>query len=122
MTVKRYLVDSNPGFPDRVEMKDVELGQSVLLLNHVCQPADTPYPASHATFIRERATQAYDAVDVVAEAMRIRVLSLRAFADDGMMLDAEIVDGMAMERVITPMFAHPEVSYSHVHNAKRGCS
>jgi hypothetical protein len=54
--------------------------------------------------------------------MRIRVLSLRAFADDGMMLDAEIVDGMAMERVITPMFAHPEVSYIHVHNAKRGCS
>jgi hypothetical protein len=119
--VKRYIVDSSPGFPDRVEMKGAELGHSVLLLNHVCQPADTPYRASHAIFIREWATQAYDAVDVVPEVMRIRVLSLRAYAGDGMMLDADIVDGMAVEAVITRMFAHPEVSYIHVHNAKRGC-
>jgi hypothetical protein len=119
--IKRYVVDSNPGFPDRIEMKDAELGQSVLLLNHVCQPANTPYRASHAIFIREWATLAYDAVDVVPESMRIRLLSLRAFTDDGMMLDADIVDGMAMESLITRMFANPEVSYIHVHNAKQGC-
>lgn len=119
--VKRYIVDSNPGFPDRIEMKDAELGQSVLLLNHVCQPAKTPYRASHAIFIREWATQAYDAVDQVPESMRIRLLSLRAFNDDGMMLEAEVADGMVMEPVVTRMFANPEVSYIHVHNAKQGC-
>ena len=119
--VKRYIVDSNPGFPDRIEMKDAELGQSVLLLNHVCQPAKTPYRASHAIFIREWATQAYDAVDQVPESMRIRLLSLRAFNDDGMMLDADVADGMVMEPVVTRMFANPEVSYIHVHNAKQGC-
>jgi hypothetical protein len=99
--VKRYIVDSNPGFPDRIEMKDAELGQSVLLLNHVCQPAKTPYRASHAIFIREWATQAYDAVDQVPESMRIRLLSLRAFNDDGMMLDADVADGIVMESVVT---------------------
>jgi len=119
--VKRYIVDSNPGFPDRIEMKDAELGQSVLLLNHACQPAKTPYRASHAIFIREWATQAYDAVDQVPESMRIRLLSLRAFNDDGMMLEADVADGMVMEPVITRMFANPEVSYIHVHNAKQGC-
>lgn len=119
--VKRYIVDSNPGFPDRIEMKDAEPGQSVLLLNHVCQPAKTPYRASHAIFIREWATQAYDAVDQVPESMRIRLLSLRAFNDDGMMLDADVADGMVMEPVVTRMFANPEVSYIHVHNAKQGC-
>ncbi|KGF66270.1 DUF1203 domain-containing protein [Pseudomonas lutea] len=119
--VKRYIVDSNPGFPDRIEMKDAELGQSVFLLNHVCQPAKTPYRASHAIFIREWATQAYDAVDQVPESMRIRLLSLRAFNDDGMMLDADVADGMVMEPVVTRMFANPEVSYIHVHNAKQGC-
>lgn len=119
--VKRYIVDSNPGFPDRIEMKDAELGQSVLLLNHVCQPAKTPYRASNAIFIREWATQAYDAVDQVPESMRIRLLSLRAFNDDGMMLDADVADGMVMEPVVTRMFANPEVSYIHVHNAKQGC-
>lgn len=119
--MKRYIVDSNPGFPDRIEMKDAELGQSVLLLNHVCQPAKTPYRASHAIFIREWATQAYDTVDQVPESMRIRLLSLRAFTDDGMMLDADVADGIAIEHVVTRMFANPEVSYIHVHNAKQGC-
>lgn len=119
--MKRYIVDSNPGFPDRIEMKDAELGQSVLLLNHVCQPAKTPYRASHAIFIREWATQAYDAVDQVPESMRTRLLSLRAFNDDGMMLDADVADGIVIEPVVTRMFANPEVSYIHVHNAKQGC-
>lgn len=119
--IKRYIVDSNPGFPDRIEMKDAELGQSVLLLNHVCQPAKTPYRASHAIFIREWATHAYDAVDQVPESMRIRLLSLRAFTDDGMMLDADVADGIAIEPVVIRMFANPEVSYIHVHNAKHGC-
>lgn len=119
--IKRYIVDSNPGFPDRIEMKDAELGQSVLLLNHVCQPANTPYRASHAIFIREWATQAYDAVDQVPESMRIRLLSLRAFSDDGMILDADVAEGLVIEPVVTRMFANPEVSYIHVHNAKRGC-
>lgn len=119
--IKRYIVDRSPGFPDRIEIKDAELGQSVLLLNHLSQPAETPYRASHAIFIREWATQAYDAVDQIPESMRIRLLSLRAFTDDGMMLNADVVDGIAMESVVTRMFADPEVSYIHVHNAKQGC-
>lgn len=53
--------------------------------------------------------------------MRIRLLSLRAFTDDGMMLDADIADGVAMETVVIRMFANPEVGYIHVHNAKQGC-
>jgi len=119
--MKRYIVGSNPGFPDRIEMKDAQLGQSVLLLNHVCQPANTPYRASHAIFIREWATQAYDAVDQVPQSMQIRLLSLRAFTDAGMMLGAEVAEGIAIEPVIAQMFSNPEVSYIHVHNAKQGC-
>lgn len=119
--VKRYLVDSKPGFPDRIEMKDAELGQSMLLLNHVCQPASTPYRASHAIFIREGAVHTYDAVNQVPEVMRIRLLSLRAFSEDGMMLDADVAEGQAIEPLISRMLANPQVSYIHVHNAKRGC-
>ncbi len=65
--------------------------------------------------------QAYDAVNQVPEVMRIRLLSLRAFSEEGMMLDADVVDGQAIEPVISRMFANPEVSYIHVHNAKQGC-
>lgn len=119
--VKRYRVDSQPGFPDRIEMKDAAIGQSVLLLNHLSQPAHSPYRACHAIFIREGATQAFDAVNQVPEVMRIRLLSLRAFSAEGMMLDGDVVEGRVMEAVVERMLANPEVSYLHVHNAKRGC-
>ena len=119
--VKRYIVDHTPGFPDRVEMRDAEVGERVLLLNHVCQPANTPYRASHAIFVREGAEHTYDEVDQVPEVMRERLLSLRAYDAAGMMLDADVVDGRQIEGVITRLFQSPQVAYIHAHNAKRGC-
>lgn len=40
--VKRYVVDAKPGFPDRVEVRDLEVGETALLLNYTHQAADTP--------------------------------------------------------------------------------
>jgi hypothetical protein len=120
-SVKRYVVDETPGFPCRVEMRDAAPGETVLLLNHVCQPADTPYRASHAIFVREGAAAAYDRVDQVPPVMRARLLSLRAYDDDGMMLDADVIGGANVESLIARLLANPDVSYIHAHNAKRGC-
>lgn len=119
--VKRYVVDGKPGFPCRIEMRDAEPGETVLLLNHVCQPADTPYRASHAIFVREGATKTFDQVDEVPEVMRARLLSLRAFDAEGMMLDADVTEGANVEALIARLFANPEVAYIHAHNARRGC-
>jgi len=119
--VRRYLVDVTPGFPDRIEMRDAQPGETVLLLNHVCQPADTPYRASHAIFVREGATQTYDAVDEIPPVMRSRLLSLRAFDAEGMMRGADVVEGAVIEPLIARLFADPAVSYIHVHNARPGC-
>jgi len=119
--VVRCTVGHKPGYPDRITMEDAEPGQTVLLLNHVCQSADTPYRASHAIFVREGATQQYDAIGRVPESLRIRLLSLRAYDEHGMMLDADVVEGHAIETVIERLFADPDASYIHVHNARRGC-
>ena len=119
--VKRYVANEKSGFPDRIEMRDAEPGETLLLLNHMCQPADTPYRATHAIFVREGAEQTYDRVDEVPEVMRIRLLSLRAYDKEGMMLDADVVDGRQIEAVIERFFADPKVAYIHAHNAKRGC-
>ena len=119
--IKRYVVDAKPGFPDRIEMVEAEIGETVLLLNHVCQPAMTPYRASHAIFVREAAKKAYDAVNHIPQSMRIRLLSLRAYDASGMMLDADVVQGTAIESVIVNLFRNAGVSYIHVHNAKQGC-
>jgi hypothetical protein len=119
--VRRYVADAVPGYPCRIEMRDAEPGETLLLLNHVCQPAETPYRASHAVFVREGATDRYDEVDLVPDVMRVRLLSLRAYDAEGMMLDADVVEGDKIEPLIAKMFANPDTSYIHAHNAKRGC-
>ncbi len=119
--VKRYVADKKPGFPDRIAMRDVDPGERVLLLNHLCQPADTPYRAAHAIFIGEGSEATYDRVGEVPEVMRVRLLSLRAYDAEHMMIDADVVDGREVEPVIARLLANPDVAYIHAHNAKRGC-
>ena len=119
--VRRYFADKKPGFPDRIEMRDADIGERLLLLNHTCQSANTPYRATHAIFVREGAEAAYDRIDEVPEVMRTRLLSLRAYDSSGMMLDADVIDGREVESVISRFLGNAQVAYIHAHNAKRGC-
>jgi len=118
---RRTIANAKPGFPDRIELRDAEPGEPLLLLNYTHQPADTPYRASHAIFVREGAEQAYDAVDEVPKALRLRPISLRAFDGHGEMVDADLVDGRVLEAVIERLLDNPEVRYLQAHYAKRGC-
>ncbi len=118
---RRTIANAKPGFPDRVELRDAEPGERLLLLNYTHQPADTPYRASHAIFVREGAEQAYEAVDEVPKALRLRPISLRAFDGHGEMVDADLVDGRVLEAVIERLLDNPEVRYLQAHYAKRGC-
>jgi hypothetical protein len=118
--VKRLVADG-PGFPDRVEVRDAEPGQTVLLLNYVHQPADTPFHASHAIFVREGAVTPYEAMNEIPDALRTRPLSLRAFDDGGDMVDAELVDGREIEPAIARLLSNPTAAYIQAHYALRGC-
>jgi hypothetical protein len=119
--VTRSIADRKPGFPDRIELRDVEPGESVLLLNYTHQPADTAYRSCHAIFVREGAATAYDRTDEIPEVMRGRVLSLRAFDARGLMVDADLVEGNGIESVIERLLAARTVEYLQAHYAKRGC-
>ncbi len=57
----------------------------------------------------------------VPDVLRIRLLSLRGFDASGMLLEADVVEGRAVEAVIERFFANPAISYIHIHNAKQGC-
>jgi len=119
--IKRYVVDSKPGFPDRIELRDAEPGEAVLLLNYTHQPANNPYHASHAIFVAEGAKKRYDRVDEVPEAMRIRTLSLRAYDENDLIVDADLVDGRKVEELIGRFFDNSKVAYIQAHYAKYGC-
>ncbi|WP_434155531.1 DUF1203 domain-containing protein [Pseudomonas sp. JZ134] len=119
--VFRYVADQSPGFPDRISLEDVSPGEHLLLLNYQHQPAQTPYQASHAIFIKEGARQRYDQTGAVPASLRARLLSVRGYDSQGMMIDANVVEGPQLERLICRLFENPAVDYLHVHYARRGC-
>ena len=118
---RRYVAHAKPGFPDRVELRDAEPGESLILINHVHLPEDTPYRASHAVFVLENPGERFDRVDEIPPAMRVRLLSLRAFDREHMMVDADVVHGKEVEPVIERLLAEPRTAYVHAHYAKAGC-
>jgi hypothetical protein len=118
----RMRVDESPGFPDRIEMRDAGVGETVLLVNHVSLDLPTPYRASHAIFVREGADRRWQgAPGEVPAVMRRRLLSLRGFDAQGMLRAADVVEGRSVEDVIGRLFADPAVAYIHAHNARQGC-
>jgi hypothetical protein len=119
--VERHVADACPGYPDRIEIRDADPGESLLLLNHEYQPPGTPYHGRHAIFVREGARERYDRIDEVPPAMRRRTLSLRAFDARHHMLDAELVEGARAEPVIERFLSRQDVRYVHAHYALRGC-
>ena len=118
---RRVVADETPGFPDRIEMRDLNVGETAILVNYMHLDAASPYRSSHAVYVREGATRAYDAVDEVPDVLRRRLLSVRAFDEEAMMTNADVVDGIHLKGWIARNFEDPRVAFIDVHNAKAGC-
>ena len=117
----RQIVDRKPGYPDRIELRDPDPGESVLLLNYTHLPVETPFRSSYAIYVLEGAQSRYDRVNEVPEQFRSRVLSLRAFDAHDMLRDADLVEGAAVESLIERLLSSFETAYIHAHYAKFGC-
>ncbi|WP_447726909.1 DUF1203 domain-containing protein [Sphingomonas koreensis] len=117
----RMIADAKPGYPCRVTLEDAEPGSAVLLVNHEHLPVDTPYRSRHAIFVAEGAERPARYEAAIPDQLRSRLLSVRAFDADDMMIDAEVLGGEKLQAEIGRMFADPRVAYLHVHNARRGC-
>ena len=118
---RRCVADAKPGFPDRIEVRDLEVGETAILLNYEHLPVDTPYRSRHAIFVREGASQACDVVDEIPDVLGLRTISLRAFSEAGEMVDADLAEGRDLPPLIERFLARPEVAYLHAHYARRGC-
>jgi Protein of unknown function (DUF1203) len=107
--------------PCRISLLDAEVGEEMLLFTYRHQAAASPYAASGPIFIRRCATQAFDAINVIPDQQRRRLLSVRAYDARHYIVDAEVAPGTELETLIGRFFADPRVTYLHVHNARRGC-
>ena len=118
---KRYIADSNPGFPCRVSLQDAEAGDEVILTNFVHLPSESPYRSTHAIFIRRAATTAVAYTDSLPDMLRARLLSIRAFDANDMLVGADVIEGDRAEDAVARFFEDPAVEFLHVHFAKPGC-
>lgn len=119
--IVRRTADKSPGFPCRVSLKDAEPGETLLLLNYEHLPVAGPYRSSYAIYVREQAQEIKVPVNEVPEVLRRRLLSLRAFDKNGLLLEADVVDGREIDSHLHRMFERSDVEYIHLHNAKPGC-
>jgi hypothetical protein len=117
--IVRMRVTEKPSFPCRISLVDRDVGESVLLLNHVSHDVANPYRASHAIFVADAAQAEF--FDEVPPVFETRVLSLRGFDRDGMMADAVLAQPGQADAAIRALFDNPEVETIHAHNAARGC-
>jgi len=118
---QRRVADESPGFPCRISLQDAAVGDEMLLLPFTHQPAVSPYRASGPIFVRRGAVTASLAMNEVPDYVTTRLISLRGYDADDMLVAADVVDGPAVEKAIRRLLLLTDVRYLHLHNARQGC-
>jgi hypothetical protein len=121
--IRRVVADADRGFPCRVTLQDATQGETLLLLPHLHHDVAGPYRASGPIYVREAALReaAAEFRDALPPSFPRRLLSLRAYDADGLMRDADVVDGVDAASRLRRLLDLPGVAYLHVHNARPGC-
>ena len=118
---RRVIATGNPGYPCRVSIEDAAVGEECLLLPFEHMAVDSPYRASGPIYVRCGAVSRTLAVDEVPDYVRRRLISLRGYDAENMMIDADVVAGDDVAARIAQSFANPAVRDIHLHNARPGC-
>lgn len=119
--IRRMRVDAPVGFPCRVTLEDAPVGVEVLLLPFTHQDSRSAYRASGPIFVRRGFAETRRIVGSLPPYLTRRLLSVRAYDHADMMVAAEVVEGARAEPLFRDLLARADVSYLHVHFAKRGC-
>ena len=108
------------GSPCRVSLTDATPGEEVILVNYEHHAVSSPYRMRFAIFVRAGETT-FDQVDTVPEQLRGRMLAVRAFDAEGMMVAFELTKGAIVEQAIERLLADERATYLHIHFAAPGC-
>jgi hypothetical protein len=118
--VRRIADAREGGYPCRVSLTDSQPGDELILVNYEHHPVASPYRMRFAIYVR-KGEETFDAVDCVPEQLRRRVLAVRAFDAEAMLVGWELTDGGKLEAAIERLFADPRAAYLHIHFAAPGC-
>lgn len=121
ISAKRCTATESPGYPCRISLEDAQLGEELLLLPYLHQPASSPYRSSGPIYVRQGVQQRRLPVNYIPSYVSTRLMSVRAYNAAHMIVDASVCEGTATANEIAQKFNRDDVAYIHLHNAKRGC-
>jgi hypothetical protein len=119
--VCRVTAAEKPGYPCRVSLADAEVGETVYVLTYTHHDVTSPYRSAGPIFVRAGVETAVPAVNEIPLMFRHRLLSIRGYDEQALMVGADVVRGEVLEEAIKRLFDDSNVSYLHIHNAKPGC-
>ena len=119
---RRMIAEQPHSAPCRVSLIDADPGDRLILVSHdhLDAPA-SPYRAGGPVFVRETAVEATPVIGTVPDLLGRRLLSARVYDADGMMTDADVVEGTALDARLRLWLADPVTAQVHLHTARRGC-
>ena len=119
---RTIVVDEPDSYPCRRCLRDAAEGEAVVLLSYdpFVDGADTPYRQPGPIFVHAGAC-AYEPSGEIPEQLTRRLLSIRSFGNDHLMLGGVVVQGAELEATVDGLLGDEAVSYLHVHNAGPGC-
>ncbi len=125
LSTETVTVDQLHSFPCRVCLNDGLIGERMLLVSYDPFLGNSPYRGAGPIFVHaDPECKPYDqksAGGMLPDQQRRRLLSVRAYNDRHMMVDAEVVQGDGLVELSERFLADPVVDYLHVHNARPGC-
>ncbi len=119
---RTIVADEADSYPCRRCLRDAEPGETVVLLSYdpFVDGADTPYRQPGPVFVHADACSYEPTGELPAQLTR-RLLSVRSFGADHLMLGGVVVQGAELETTVDRLLGDDTVSYLHVHNAGPGC-
>ena len=115
------IADEPNAFPCRRCMTDAEPGERMLLLPYDPFPAESPYSGRGPVFVHADGCEPFRQNGEVPEQLRRRLLAIRAYDRNAMMIGADVVDGTFLEGAAQRLLDAPGAKYAHVHYARPGC-
>jgi uncharacterized protein DUF1203 len=114
----RVVADEPDAYPCRRCLRDAEPGETMVLLGYDPFLGVSPYTGPGPIYVHERDCAPFDGDGLPSQLTR-RLLSVRAYDDDHMLVGADVIEGMELERAAERLL--DGAAYLHVHNARPGC-
>jgi hypothetical protein len=114
----RVVADEPQSYPCRRCLQDAEVGEALLLVSYDPFRGASPYAGPGPIYVHERACTPFEE-DGIPRQLTRRLLSVRAYDEHHMLVDADVTEGTELAPVAERLLS--DAAYLHVHNARPGC-